>query len=309
MQTIWHMAETMSARAIAAEVGKPEIFVSRSLSDKRLLFYQALQPDLQTGEMINCDWPAVMTAEQAKLIKAARRIRRTSKQGTKRQFSALLSNLQLVFCGYCGRTVKTWTNTRKRADGTCVNYYGCQTKDTRLKCERARLVAQNVLDFAITTNVFNTLSDLAGLAHYWDAHQERMNTGEELQRTGEEIKKLQEKKKRLISAITNGVMELSDAKEAMDEIKNRIETLEQQRHDIAANIMAPPDWDSIDLTRDEFSQLDMIHQREFLQLVIDKVDLFNMHALITYKFPRKPDGTHTAKINLPAVHRGKRLDK
>jgi NifB/MoaA-like Fe-S oxidoreductase len=136
-----------------------------------------------------------------------------------------------------------------------------------------------------------------------------MNSGEELQQTIEDVKKLQEKKKRLISAITNGVMELSDAKEAMDEIKNRIESLEQQRHEIAANIMNPPDWSSIDLTRDEFNQLGMIHQREFLQLIIEKVDLFNMHAIITYKFPRKPDGTHTAKINLPAIHRGKRLDK
>lgn len=309
MQQIWNMTETMSAKAIANELGKPEIFIRRSISDDRLLFYQAIRIDPQTGEPITCDWEPVMTSEQATVIRANRRTRVTNKNGTKKEFAALLSNLQLVFCGYCGRTVKKWTNTRARTDGTVINYYGCQTKDTRKKCERARLIAQDVVDTAIITNVFNTLSDLDELKNHWEDHQSRMNTGEELQKTIAAIKTAQEKKKRLISAITNGIMELADAKEAMDEIKAKIETLEQQRHEIGTNIMNPPDWSSIDLSREEFDQMDQIHQREFLRLVIDKIELYNMHIIVTYKFPRRQDGTMTSKINLPAMHRGKRLDK
>jgi len=309
MEQIWTMTETMSARAIALEIGKPEIFIRRSLADDRLLFYQALRTDQQTGEPIACDWEPVMTAEQAKRIRGSRRIRTNNKNGVRKEFAALLSNLQLMFCGYCGRTVKTWTNTRARTDGTCINYYGCQNKDTRKKCERARLIAQDVVNSAVITNVFNTLDDLEELKQIWDDQQTRRNSGEELKDNSAEIKKAQEKKARLISAITNGVMDLADAKEAMAEIKTRIETLERQRDEIVGHIHNPPDWSSIDLTREEFTFLDTINQREFLRLIIDRIDIYNMHAVVTYKFPRRPDGTTTAKINLPAAHRGKRLDK
>lgn len=175
--------------------------------------------------------------------------------------------------------------------------------------ERARLIAQDVIDTAIINNVFNTLENMDDLKQLWDDQQGKMSTGEELQRVVDEIKKAQEKKKRLISAITNGVMELADAKEAMDEIKAKLNTLERQRTQIAANIMNPPEWSVIDLDREEFNLLDKTRQREFLRLVIERIDLYNMHAIITYKFPRNQDGTTTAKINLPAMHRGKRLDK
>ncbi|MHB1051363.1 MAG: recombinase family protein [Bacteroidota bacterium] len=309
MAQIWTMAETMSARAISIETGKPEIFIRRSLADDRLQFYQAIRPDQQTGEPITCDWEPVMTAATAKRIQAARRVRATDKGGTKREFGALLSNLQLVFCGYCGRTVKTWANTRTRKDGTCLNYYGCQTKDTRNKCDRARLVAQDVIDSAVITNLFNTLDALDELKQIWEDQHNKGNSGEDLSNHIADMKKAQEKKRRLISAITNGVMDLADAKEAMDEIKAKIETLERLRDEAVDSIRNPPDWGSIDLPREDFDALDKISQRIILRLAIERIDLYNMHMIITYKFPRRADGTTTAKINLPPMHRGKRLDK
>jgi len=308
MQHIWALAETLSARAISQETGHPEIFIRRSLSDDRLLFYQALRTDQQTGEPIICDWDPVLDQEQAKRIKAARSARSNLKKG-KKEFSALLSNLEIMFCGYCSRTIKTWHNSRGRTDGSRLNYYGCQTKDTRSKCERARLISQDVIDAAITTNVFNTLSDLNELKMIWENQQGRANTEEELKRINEETKKAQEKKKRLITAITNGVMELSDAKDAMDEIKNRIDHLQRQADDITSAIQNPPDWDSIDLSREEFDSMDKTNQREYLRQIIDRIDIYNMHAIITYKFPRRANGTTTAKVNLPAAHRGQRIDK
>ena len=309
MHHIWTGAETMSARAISQETGRPEIFIRRALADDRLLYYQALRTDQITGEHIPCDWTPVMDAEQAKRIKAARSGRGHAISAPRREYASLLSNLQMVYCGYCGRTVKTWTNTRKRTDGTYINYYGCQTKDTRRKCESARLMAQNVFDFAVITNVFNTLANIEDLKEMWSAQQARMNPGEELRKNAEEMKRNEEKKRRLVSAITNGIMDFADAKEAMNEIKNTLETLELQRKDIKINIMNPPDWDSIDLSSEEFKELDSKHQREFLKHIVERIDLYQMHATITYKFPRNNDGSPTAKINLPAMHRGKRIDK
>jgi len=309
MEHIWTMAETMSARAISIETGKPEIFIRRSLADERLLFYQAQRMDLQTGELIPCDWQPVMTQERSTRIRAGRSSRSNHKKGLRPHPPALLSNLGIMFCGYCNRTVKTWHNSKGRVDGSRLNYYGCASKDIRLKCERARLIAQDVVDTAIITNVFNTLSNLDEMKQYWDDQQTRMNSGEELKRIVDETKKNQEKKKRLISAITAGVMELGDAKEAMEEIKNRIEDLQRQTDQIVGNIQEPPDWSSIDLSREEFNSLDKTNQRQFLRLIIDRLDIYSMHAIITYKFPRSPDGTPTAKINLPAPHRGQRTDK
>ena len=309
MHHIWTSAETMSARAISQDTGRPEIFIRRALADDRLLYYQALRTDQITGEHIPCDWTPVMDAEQAKRIKAARGIRRNSTKGQRTHEPSLLSNIQIMYCGYCQRTIKTWHNTKGRTDGTRLNYYGCASKDTRLKCDRARLVAQDAVNFAVVTNTFNTLSNLEELKHNWELHQERMNTTDELQKTVDDIQRQQDRKKRLISAITQGVLELSDAKEAMEEIKIKIEQLEQHQQHISTNIIDPPDWDNINLTREEFSTLDRKQQREFLPLFIERIDIFNMHAIITYKFPRKPDGTATAKINLPETHRGQRKDK
>ena len=47
-------------------------------------------------------------------------------------------------------------------------------------------------------------------------------------------------------------------------------------------------------------QLEVMHnilQREFLRLVIDKIELYNMHIIVTYKFPRRQDGTTTSKVD------------
>lgn len=309
MQQIWTLAETESARAISSKTGRAEIFIRRALADDRLLFYQALRINETTGETIPCDWQPVMDAAQAKRIKTCRSMRGHKINAPRREFASLLSNLQLIYCGYCGRTVKTWTNTRARTDGTVINYYGCQTKDTRKKCTSARLIAQDVLDFAITTNVFNTLGGLEELKALWEGQQAQINSGEALQTVIQEIKKAEEKKARLVQAITNGVMEFADAKPAMSEIKNTIEQLEQQRITMQTMIANPPQWDALTITKAEFKAQPVTTQREFLKHVIERIDLYNMHAIITYKFPRNENGTATAKVNLPEMHRGKRLDK
>ena len=63
MSRLWSLTETKSAREISEALDMPPIAVRRAISEERLLFYQALREDPQTGELIPCDWPPVMGEE------------------------------------------------------------------------------------------------------------------------------------------------------------------------------------------------------------------------------------------------------
>jgi len=304
-QHIWTMAETNSARAIAQQLGKAEITIRRILSDDRLQFCRAERTDETTGETIKCDWEPCLTSDQAMRIREARSTRSNLKKG-KREISSLLSNLGIMYCGYCGRTLKTWHNSRVRADGSRLDYYGCQAKDSRSACDKARLIAQSLLDHAVVSNIFNTLADIDELKASWEAQQSKSIDG--IDWVIKEERKAQDKKRRLITAISNGIIELADAKQEMDAVKNRLEYLQQQKDTILNQSAAAPDWESLGLDDNIYYMMAKPEQREFISQIIDRIDVYNMHAIITYKFPRNTSGDTKSKINLPASQRGSRID-
>ncbi len=71
MKHIWELAETRSAKAIARELMMPEIAVRRAICDDRLMIFQSLRHDPETGVIIQCDWEPVMNAEQADRIRGS----------------------------------------------------------------------------------------------------------------------------------------------------------------------------------------------------------------------------------------------
>jgi len=302
MHRLWELAETKSAHAIAEELSMPEIAVRRAISDDRLLWYQALRVDPSTGEHITCEWEPCMTAEQAARIRTGRRVR--NKGADRRTYAALFSNLRLLFCGYCGNTVKTWQNSRVKKDGTRNDYYGCRTKNVKNKCPKARLVPQSLLHDKLLMNLFNTLSNLEEIKGNWLLEQEGGNVTGELEALARKEAKERDKKKRLVSAISEGVIDFADAKGQMAAINTSIEQLEAERRQLTLQRDTPLDWEALDLSREDFDQLLPDDQRQFLQVAIQRVTIFENYALISYPFPRNADGDREARVNFPARQEG-----
>jgi len=297
LQRIWSLAETRSAKSIASEMDMPEITVRRILSDDRLLFCQALRIDPQTGQVIQCEWEQCLDAETAARVRAGRRTRKNG-QG-KKAYAALLSNLGLVWCGYCGRTVKVWHNSRIRRDGTRNDYYGCQTKNDKSKCPKARLIPQQALNDRVLTNLFHTIEDLEPLKQYWQIAAEKSNPGKELQTIENKLKKATDKKSRLVSAIADGILDFADAKQKMNELNAEIEHLRGEERTALALAVSIPDWDALSVSRVDFDSLTTDRQRDIISMAISRIDLFENYAIITYPFPRNEDGDRIARIHLP----------
>lgn len=297
MHKLWKLAETTSAKRIAETLDLPEIFVRRSISDDRLLFYQSKRILPETCEIIDCEWQACIDADRSLRIREGRGTRKTN--GVRAKYGALLSNLGLLYCGYCGKSVKTWHNSKVRLDGSRNDYYGCQSKNDKRKCERSRLISQGLFNDKVLTNLFGTLESLADIQGYWAYQQDAMNPQEGLNELAKREKGEQGKKQRLVAAISEGIVEFVDAKLKMVEINEKLEQIQKERQNILRHISAAPEWEALALSRDEFMILDMDDQREFIKLAIEKITIFHAHAVITYPFPRTASGDKTSQINLP----------
>lgn len=72
LEKIWELAVRYSIPVVAEKAGLPVSIVRRSVSVERLLFYQGLWIDPETGELSKGHWPIVMNSQQASHILANR---------------------------------------------------------------------------------------------------------------------------------------------------------------------------------------------------------------------------------------------
>lgn len=295
IQRLWALAETHSARAIAGELSMPEIAVRRAISDDRLLLYQALRHDPETGETISCDWPAVMDADQADRIRAARRTRKTN--GNARQAAAMLSNLDaLLVCGYCGRTVKTQRNSRTRLDGTRLNYYYCSGGS---ECPKSRGLQQQILDGKVAGNLLGTLDNIQALKEYWLSSRTGDNGTDQLVDLEKEELTHRAQKSRLVDAIAEGIISPADAKAKSAEIDIALSAIALRRQSLTAKQKNAPDLDALEIVRDHFDHMTETEKRKAISAAIEQIRIFATYALINYRFPRDAAGNATARIHLP----------
>lgn len=296
MQQLWQMAETMSAKAIAEKLRLPEIFVRRSISDDRLMIYQAKRLDIANQEMIQCDWEPCMNADQSLRIRAGRRSRKNLK-GKRVAYASLLSALNLVYCGYCGGLFKTWQgNTRVAGDRT--DYYGCSKKNS-YTCPESRMFQQQDLDRIITENLINTLENLINIKLYWEMEGETNDPRRQLTELTKQAKAIEKKKQRLVTAISEGIIESADAKEQLKHLNETLAESKNQQQGILHKLQKPPDWTRLAISGEEFQTLETHDQREILRTAIERIDIYSSYALITYPFPRSETGNRTSRIHLP----------
>lgn len=294
-KTIIKLAETDSIRSIAKTLNISLTKIRRITADDRLLFYQSKRLDPQTGEEIDGQWPAVITQKQAATIKQNRTVGHTN---ARRKITGLLSRLGLMTCHYCGKSVRTWANGKQRADGTRLSYYGCPTISDRSKCRKSRMIPQSVIDNAVITSFIKTTSD-PDLKDYWLSNLKEDDNTALIAQVEAEIKKLQTQKSRLIAAITEGVIEFVDAKQKRIDIDAATNACKIRLDQLQVEPEEEPDWDNINITSEEWEEATLDEKRELFQAAIKTIDISADRMLITYKFPRKTNGSRISEMKIP----------
>lgn len=296
IELLWTLAETMSAKAIAEKLKLPEIAVRRAISDDRLLFYQGKRLNKKTGEEILCAWDPVMSETRAERIRKSRRTRKTN--GKRRAAAGLLTAMGIFHCGYCGKTVKSWNNSKTRLDGTRLDYYACTTKNRKNVCPKSRMIAHTTVDDKILQNIFSTISNVPLLKKYWIDYEAGKQVSSSINDIKMKITEAEKKKENIVAAIAAGVLDFSDAKGQIDAIKHELTELHNQldNHDTPAT---EPDWKAMQIfTRTEFDNLPFCEKRKAIEAVITSITLYNTYAIINYPFPRTKSGSYEARINL-----------
>lgn len=296
MQRLWQLAEVKSTRAIAEDLGMPLISVRRAISDERLLFYQARRLD-DTGALIPCAWEPCMDEAQAARIRANRKNRFSG--GTRRPAGGLLSNLDMLVCGYCGRSVRAWKNGRTRKDGVRVDYYGCKANELKRTCPPSRLIPQEAMDNRVLTNIFGTLGNVEALREAWHASGQGSSDTTRAAALEQEDAALQVKKQRLVAAVVEGVISFADAKGERARLEAGLARVAKERGELAASHMPEPEWEMLDFTRDDFDALDFEEQRGLVRLIVKQIRVYASYLLIEYRFPRTLSGDRLARVHLP----------
>jgi site-specific DNA recombinase len=294
-QQVWKLAETMSARKIAITLDMPFISTRRMLADDRLLFYQAKRQG-NNGDIIDCDWQPVITPEQAERIRAGRRAGYT---GPRREAGGLLSNLNIMYCGYCGKTYRGWKG-QTRKNGTFLSYYGCQGKATKGSC-RSKMINQIIIDERIITNIIGTLDRINELKNTWAALQDNSDDTARIKQLELDQTRNDTNKKRLIAAVAEGIIDFADAKHQLDEIKNTLDAIKKEKGVLTAAQQKEPDWDALTPAKTIFREMDQTDKREFITHIIKQIRVFSTYLIIDYLFPRSIDGNHSARVHLPTI--------
>ena len=297
MQKLFSLAESKSARAAALQLGLPPIFARRAISDSRLDFYQAIRSHPETGELIPCDWPAIITSEQADNIKAQRATGRPGRDN-RSGHSALFSNMGLIVCGYCGRRIRPWKE-RVRGDTITQPYYGCKGKEITGACPNSRLISQITLNEKIVTNLLHTLDKITECHGWWLNSKPAESTTDQIKTIIQKEFVLKTQKQRLIAAIADGVIDFADAKQKRQEIETALNALRDQRHTINTAEIPSPDWGALQVTKEEYREMTEDEKREVFRTAIKLIKMFRTYLLIEYKFPRTSQGETIARIHLP----------
>jgi DNA invertase Pin-like site-specific DNA recombinase len=290
------LIETMPAKQVATKTGIPHITVRRAIADDRLLFYRGLRIDPATGETIPGQWPAVIDADQAARIRAGRINKRSGYH--RAEHAALLSNLGVLICGYCGRHYRAGVTGRTRSDGTRAAYYGCPGKDHR-ECPPSRMFQQHIIDLAVITNLTGTVARLEELRTLWQIQQAKTDPAATLVDLDQQERTLRQKKQRLVAAIADGIINWTDAKAQSAAIESHLAEIAGQRQTINQTQADPPDWDAIGDLAQNWPLLTPHEQRQIVRSTIEQIQIYAGYLIITYRFPRNPDGSPTSRVHLP----------
>ncbi|MDO8969711.1 MAG: recombinase zinc beta ribbon domain-containing protein, partial [Saprospiraceae bacterium] len=221
--------------------------------------------------------------------------------GPRRDFGGLLSNLNVMYCGYCGSTWRGWKG-QTRTDGTWTNYYGCQGKAHKGKCPKSKMVEQSIIDSRVIINLLGILDRIPELKTAWEKMAATDTSTNRLQQITREQNQLETKKQRLTIAISEGVLEFADARQQMNAIKTTQETLKKEKAGIITTPTEEPPWEELAAVRGIFRDMAQEEQREIIATAIKQIKTYGTYLMIEYRFPISENAHSGTRIHLPSTN-------
>ena len=302
LRKILELATDHSPREISRIVtGYTPRMVRRILEPNRLLFYTGRQS--VDGQIVMSRWPSVMTEEERAAILAGKKTR-NARGGKSTRSAYLLTGLGIVRCGYCGMSMKSWTNKKIRKNGTVYEkrYYRCVSiHNTSGPCEKSRMVPADSLENKILKNIQNTLNNPSRLEGAFEAASIPNPAREaELERLKEKLADEKKGKSRLISAIEKGVLGFADAKGRVEEINQEITALQRKIKNIEERLEAST-WSAAsipDLVELANLPQTLHDQKMLITTCIHRIKIFRENAFLVYNFPVMQNGSFTKRLSL-----------
>lgn len=285
------MLHTHSIVHISRVLDLPRSRLNRIYHEERILFYLAQR--IIDDKTISCDWPPVITPNEAADLRTLRKrlqdhSRRPDRPG------GLLSGMGIFFCGECGGRIQSGSYKTSHRRG----YYYCAANQHRTTCHASRKILRDHVDPYVIDHLLTIPERLAEIKTYWQQNQNRSEYGKDLHQIETEIDTLRQKIARLIDAIADGVISSQEARDKRAELDAAINTLKGKSQKIRSEIITPA-WDDFVLTREDWPLLTHNEQREYIASIIDHLTMTHDHIAITYRFPLDLTARTTEKIRLP----------
>jgi DNA invertase Pin-like site-specific DNA recombinase len=285
------MLQTHSIVHINRVLDLPRDRLNRIFHEERIFFYLAQR--IIDDKTITCDWPPVITADEAASLRALRKSNQDHCRKPDRP-GGLLSGMGIFLCGECGGRIQSGTYKA----GYHRGYYYCAANQNRTLCHTSRRILRDHVDPFVVEHLLTIPARLADLKAYWQQSQNRSEHGKELLQIETEIDTLHQKMARLINAIADGVITTLDARDKRTEINTAINILKAKSTKIRNEIITP-EWDDLILTPEDWPLLTHNEQREYIASIVDHLTLTHDDIAITYRFPLDRDGLTTETIRLP----------
>lgn len=264
---------TTAAAQLARGWGWHKNTVRRWVTDAGLDWLLARRPSVERpGEWVRCTWPAVLTPEQAEAVRQRRRRKAHGAHGAARL--SLLAGLGILRCGYCGGRVTGQTSGARL-------YYGCSAGLWADRCRKSKLLRQEVLDAAVGAAVMGVLGRPGDLRAAW-----RAGAGLLEEREGRLVdaeRELTARRNRLVEAIAQGVIDLSDARKAMEAIRAAEAAVQRDQADLAP-AMTEPQWEGLAEAAEAWEELDREERRGVLGAVVDEINVYRAGGAIRFLF-------------------------
>jgi site-specific DNA recombinase len=302
LRKILNLATDHSPREISRIVGgyTPRM-VRRILEPSRLLFYTGQQT--VGGQVVQSHWPAIMTDDERDRILAAKK-GRNARGGKSTKSAHLLTGLGIARCGYCGLSMKAWTNKRIRKDGSVYKkrYYRCVSiRNPHGPCKKSGMIAADDLEQKIIQNIHNTLNNCDRLYRAFEAasvpQPEKEAKLESLKRA---LAENQEGKKRLISAIEKGVISFTDARGRVEYINEELRVIGESIKKIEEKLASAtwPVENIQNLVKLVNSPQSLHGQKLLVTTCIHTIKIYEKNAFLVYNFPVMHNGSFTKRLSL-----------
>ena len=251
------------------------------------------------GEKNTNTFPRIISDELFEIVKAKNLNNKHGKDS--RDDKYLLRNK--VYCGYCEKTIIGELGTAR--NGSKKRYYNCSGRRREHNCTKA-LIPKDMFENLVTETTVKVLSNKRILSTIADMiltrHEKERTDSSVLTILNKEKEQTQKAIENLISAIEQGIISHSTI--------SRLDQLELQLEEIDAKIKIAKNNIDKELKKEEIISYITSSLKKnptvMVNLLIDKIMLFDDKVEITYKYTQKsPDEnqdflfyTETIKINI-----------